>query len=104
MRTQIVEKECERKRVLGQLERLGSHLGSALIEAARATESAKEAHTTAEQLRERLKDQESQAMLELEHLRTLKCQMAKRARDAEKRAAGADCLQAQLTLGPHPGK
>lgn len=96
MRSQVKECQVERSRAMGQMERLGSQLGAALVEAARASESAKEAQTTAEKLRERMIEQEAKAQLELTNVRALKATMAKRARAADKRAGEADTLRAQL--------
>lgn len=87
------EHDTELKRCQGQLERLGSQLGHALVEAARAAEISKSANTTAEELRERLRSQEETASLELAHLRELKAQMARRARDACKRAQQVRLVQ-----------
>lgn len=88
--------DSERRQSAGQLQRLGSQLGTALVEAARAAETAKSAQTSVEVLRQRLRSQEESAALELAHLRQLKCQMAKRARMADKRAQESDLLRAEL--------
>lgn len=89
-----LDTEC--KRADAQLHRLGSQLGHALIEAARATESAKSAQTTVEELRERLQAQQESAAEELAHLRQLKAKMAKRARAACKLAGESDMLKVEL--------
>lgn len=83
MQARLKEQQSERQCVLGKMARLGSQLGSALVEAARATESAKEARTTAEELRQRLCDQEAQADVELSRLRELKAKMASRAQQQQ---------------------
>lgn len=92
MRTQTID----RQKLEGQMQRLGTQLGVALVEAARAAESAKEAHTTAEVLTSRLRVQEQEAEEKLQHLRLLKAQMAKRARAADRRAGKADTFRVAL--------
>lgn len=88
--------DTERKRAEASLYRLGSQLGHALVEAARAAEIAKSAQSTTEELRARLHEQETSAAQKLAHLRELKASMARRARDADKRAGESDLLRAEL--------
>lgn len=88
--------DTERKRAEASLHRLGSQLGTALVEAARAAEIAKSAQSTTDELRARLHEQETSAAQELAHLRELKASMARRARDAHKRAGESDLLRAEL--------
>lgn len=100
-RLQVVQAErrnidTQRKLSEAQVQRLGSQLGIALVQAARAAESAKEAHTTAEVLRTRLAEQKASASYERAHLRELKSKMAKRAREANKRAESSDLMKAEL--------
>lgn len=57
MREQARESLCAE----GKMQRLGSQLGCALVEAARAAEQAKQAHTVVDLLQQRLKDQETVA-------------------------------------------
>lgn len=93
-KAQRAEREC--KSTKGMIERLGAQLGGALIEAARATECAREATKSVEQLKELLRHQEAEAEEKMLHLRTLKAQMAKRARAADRRAAKADSYLAEV--------
>lgn len=81
----------------GQLERLGSQLGNALVEAGRATECARGLKTANEVLKQRLNEQECEFEEKMTHLRALKAKMAKRARDADKRAGTADSLRKELS-------
>ena len=60
-----------------------------MLDAARATEAASQMMFTVEQLKERLKTQMEEAAAELMHVRQLKAQMAKRARDADARASAS---------------
>lgn len=96
LQAQQRDSDSELRRADAQIHRLGSQLGAALVEAARAAETAKSARTTAEELRERLHDQEESAALQLSRLRELKAQMARRARAADKRAGEANSLKAEL--------
>lgn len=93
---QLRQERDGRRQADGQLARLGSQLGSALIEAARATEMAKEARTSVGQLQDRMQAQEAAAAEAVDRARMLKARMARRARDADARAAGADSLKADL--------
>lgn len=96
LKSEARQKDSERRQQEGRLQRLGCQLGAALIEAARATESAREAQTTVEALEERLHAQEEAAAAEISHVRRLKASMAKRARNADKRAALSDALRLEL--------
>lgn len=80
----------------GTMERLGSQLGRALVEAARAAECERKATQSMDQLKTRLKQQEQDAADQVQHLRTLKASMAKRARDADRRASKADSYLAEV--------
>ncbi|KAL3894733.1 MAG: hypothetical protein SGPRY_013726 [Prymnesium sp.] len=71
--------EGESKGSKARVERLGSQMGAALVEAGRASQFAQEARQTIDTLRERLRKQEDEASQEVELLRTLKAQMAERA-------------------------
>lgn len=79
------------------MQRLGSQLGRALVEAARAAECAREATQSVDQLKERLKQQEEDAAERMQHLRDLKANMAKRARDSDRRASHADRYLSEVT-------
>mmetsp|Transcript_10045 Transcript_10045/g.24237 ORF Transcript_10045/g.24237 Transcript_10045/m.24237 type:complete len:582 (-) Transcript_10045:1049-2794(-) len=99
LRNAQVELRAQRKegqQVAGKLERLGCQLGAALVEAARAQESVKDAHMSVAALQERLSEQEAEAEEKLERLRTLEAAMAKRAREAIRRAGLADTFKAEL--------
>lgn len=93
---EVKQKDAECRQQSGRLERLGSQLGVALVEAARASECAREAQTTSEVLRERLSAQEAAAASEISHVRALKAAMALRARRADRRAALSDSIQSEL--------
>lgn len=86
----------ESKETKGMMERLGAQLGAALVEAARATECARQATQSVAQLNDRLKQQEEEAADRIQHLKTLKANMAKRARDADRRASKADSYLAEV--------
>lgn len=96
LRSRVREQQRHCKFADGKVERLGSQLGCALIEAGRAAERAKEAATMVEKLEQRLQNQETDADEKLERLRFLKAQMAKRARGADRRAGEADALKKAL--------
>lgn len=79
MRTQVRLAEKEKDVMKGRLERLGCQLGVALVDAARTAECARGLKTANEELRRRMTEQEEVFRTKIDHLRTLKAQMAKRA-------------------------
>ncbi|KAL3902598.1 MAG: hypothetical protein SGPRY_011998, partial [Prymnesium sp.] len=72
--------DCEAQKLRGRLVQLGSQVGQAHAEAARATERAREAAAKAEALQNRLVAQEAAFAEQLQHVRDLKAAMARRAR------------------------
>lgn len=87
----VADQECRRAK--GQVEKLGSQVVLAHVEVERAMlreQNAKDMLASARQEAQERTD-------EVQHLRELKARMAKRARDAVRRAARSDFLEKQLT-------
>lgn len=97
-KAKLKAKDTEVKQAKGTVERLQSQLVVAHVEAGRASEAAESQKLLTKKLKQLLAAQRAQAQEEVRHVLDLKAQMAKRARDAVRRASTADELQVQLDI------
>lgn len=96
IKAKLKSMDAECKQAKGKVERLQGQLVVAHVEAARATEAAQKEAKTVQTLQGKLELQQATAQAELRHVLDLKANMAKRARDATKRASFAHEMEKQL--------